>query len=131
MNLKTIQPEGWAPPLGYANAMLAGDGTLYIAGQVGWNAEQIFEADDFVGQMRQALHNIRTIVEAAGGQVTDIARLTWYVIDKEEYLARQREVGQAYREVFGRHFPAMSLLVIKELIEEGALLEIEATAKIG
>ncbi len=131
MTLKDIQPEGWAPPLGYANGMLADDGTLYVGGQVGWNAEQVFETDDFVGQMEQALINIRTIVETAGGQVTDITRLTWFVIDKKEYLARQREVGQAYRRVMGRHFPAMSLIIIKDLIEEGALLEIEATAKIG
>ena len=131
MTLKNIQPEGWAPPLGYANGMLAEDGTLYVGGQVGWNAAQVFESDDFVAQMQQALQNIRDIVEAAGGQVTDIVRLTWYVVDKDEYLARQREVGQAYRKVFGRHFPAMSLLVIKGLVEEGALLEIEATAKIG
>ncbi len=131
MTLKDIQPEGWAPPLGYANGMLTEDGTLYVGGQVGWNAEQVFETDDFVGQMEQALINIRTIVEAAGGQVTDITRLTWFVIDKKEYLARQREVGEAYRRVMGRHFPAMSLIIIKDLIEEGALLEIEATAKIG
>ncbi|HHL20329.1 MAG TPA: RidA family protein [Aliiroseovarius sp.] len=130
MTLKTIQPEGWAPPLGYANGMLAEDGTLYVGGQVGWNAEQVFETDDFVGQMEQVLKNIRAIVEAAGGQVTDITRLTWFVIDKTEYLARQREVGEAYRRVFGRHFPAMSLIIIKDLIEDGALLEIEATAKI-
>ena len=131
MSPKNIQPEGWAPPLGYANGMLAEDGTLYVGGQVGWNAEQVFETDDFVGQMEQALRNIRAIVEAAGGQVTDVTRLTWFVIDKQEYLARQREVGQAYRRVFGRHFPAMSLIIIKDLIEDGALLEIEATAKIG
>ena len=130
MTLKTIQPEGWAPPLGYANGMLAEDGTLYVGGQVGWNAEQVFETDDFVGQMEQVLKNIRAIVEAAGGQVTDITRLTWFVIDKTEYLARQREVGEAYRRVMGRHFPAMSLIIIKDLIEDGALLEIEATAKI-
>ena len=130
MTLKTIQPEGWAPPLGYANGMLTEDGTLYVGGQVGWSAEQVFATDDFVGQMEQALKNIRAIVEAAGGQVTDITRLTWFVIDKKEYLARQREVGEAYRRVMGRHFPAMSLIIIKDLIEDGALLEIEATAKI-
>ena len=129
--LKTIQPEGWATPLGYANGMLAPNGILHVGGQVGWNADKVFEASDFVGQMEQSLANIRAIVEAAGGQVSDIARLTWFIKDKEEYLAHQREVGQAYRRVFGRHFPAMSVIVVKDFIEEGALLEIEATAHIG
>ena len=129
--LKTIQPEGWATPLGYANGMLGPNGILHVGGQVGWNADKVFEASDFTGQMEQSLANIRAIVEAAGGQVTDIARLTWFIKDKEEYLAHQREVGQAYRRVFGRHFPAMSVIVVKDFIEEGALLEIEATAHIG
>ena len=129
--LKTIQPEGWATPLGYANGMLGPNGILHVGGQVGWNADKVFEASDFVGQMEQSLANIRAIVEAAGGQVSDIARLTWFIKDKEEYLAHQREVGQAYRRVFGRHFPAMSVIVVKDFIEEGALLEIEATAHIG
>ncbi len=131
MTHESIAPEGWAPPLGYSNGVLAADGTLYIAGQVGWNAQKHFETDDFVGQMEQALRNILAVVEAAGGTATDITRLTWFVIDKREYLARQREVGAAYRRVMGRHYPAMSLLIIKDLVEEGALLEIEATAKIG
>jgi len=130
MSHKSIQPDGWAPPLGYANGMLTEDGTLYIGGQVGWNGDQVFESDDFVAQMEQVLRNILDIVEAAGGKATDITRLTWFVIDKREYLARQREVGAAYRRVLGRHFPAMSLIIIKDLIEDGALLEIEATAKI-
>ncbi|MCB1406520.1 MAG: RidA family protein [Rhodobacteraceae bacterium] len=130
MPLKEIQPEGWAPALGYANGMLASDGTLHIGGQIGWNAEKVFEAKDFIGQMEQTLRNILTIVEAAGGQASDIARLTWFVKDKAEYLAHQREVGQAYRRVLGRHFPAMSMLVIKDLIEDEALIEIEATAHI-
>jgi enamine deaminase RidA (YjgF/YER057c/UK114 family) len=131
MILKTIQPEGWAKPLGYANGMLSESGVLHVGGQVGWNADKVFEASDFTGQMEQALANIRAIVEAAGGKVTDIARLTWFIKDKEDYLARQREVGEAYRRVLGRHFPAMSVIVVKDFIEEGALLEIEATAHIG
>lgn len=131
MSLKLIQPEGWAPALGYANGMLAADGTLHIGGQIGWNADKQFESDDFIVQMEQVLNNIKAIVEAAGGQVSDIARLTWFVKDKAEYLARQREVGQAYRRVMGKHFPAMSLVIIKDLVEDRALLEIEATAHIG
>ncbi len=125
---KTIQPEGWAPALGYANGMLMEDGTLHIAGQIGWNAQKVFEHHDFVGQMEQALENIAAITRAAGGDVGDIGRLTWFVKDKAEYLAHQREIGAAYRRVLGRHFPAMSLIVIKDLVEDEALLEIEATA---
>lgn len=128
---KTIQPEGWAPALGYANGMLMADGTLHVAGQIGWNAQKVFERHDFVGQMEQTLENIAAIVRAAGGEVSDIGRLTWYVKDKAEYLAHQREVGDAYRRVFGRHFPAMSLLVVRDLVEDEALLEIEATAYIA
>lgn len=131
MTAKTIQPDGWAPAKGYANGMLARDGTLYIGGQIGWTAEQVFESHDFIGQMEQALRNIVAVVEGAGGQVSDITRLTWFVLDKTEYVARQREVGEVYRKVLGRHFPAMSLLVVAGLVEDEALLEIEATAHIG
>ena len=127
----TVQPEGWKPAKGYANGMVAEGRVLFVGGQIGWTAEQVFESHDFIGQMTQALKNIKAVVEAAGGQVSDIARLTWFIKDKEEYLAHQREVGQAYRRVFGRHFPAMSVIVVKDFIEEGALLEIEATAHIG
>ncbi len=128
MSHQVIQPEGWAPAKGYANGMLTAEGTLYIGGQIGWTAEQRFETHDFIGQMEQALRNILAIVEAAGGRAEDITRLTWFVIDKAEYLARQREVGEVYRRVLGRHFPAMSMLVVAGLIEDEALLEIEATA---
>ena len=128
MTLKTIHPEGWAPALGYANGMLAADGTLHIGGQIGWDADKRFVAQDFIGQMEQALRNVAAIVEAAGGDVTDIARMTWFVKDKAEYLACQREVGQAYRRVMGKHFPAMSMLVVADLIEDDAQIEIEATA---
>jgi enamine deaminase RidA (YjgF/YER057c/UK114 family) len=131
MSAETIQPEGWAPAKGYANGMLARDGTLYIGGQIGWTAEQTFESHDFIGQMEQALRNIVAVVERAGGQVSDITRLTWFIIDKREYLARQSEVGEVYRRVLGRHFPAMSMLVVAGLIEDEALLEIEATAYLG
>lgn len=131
MTATTIQPEGWAPAKGYANGMLARDGTLYMGGQIGWTADQVFESHDFIGQMEQALRNIVEIVEGAGGQASDITRLTWFIIDKAEYLVRQREVGEVYRRVFGRHFPAMSMLVVAGLVEDEALLEIEATAYLG
>ena len=128
MTPKIIQPEGWAPALGYANGMLMPDGTLHIGGQIGWNADKVFVAKDFAGQMQQTLENIAAIVTTAGGSVGNIGRLTWFVKDKAEYLAHQREIGQAYRKVFGKHFPAMSMLVVKDLIEDKALVEIEATA---
>ncbi|WP_428687760.1 RidA family protein [Roseibium sp.] len=131
MTAKTIQPEGWAPAKGYANGMLTKGETLHIGGQIGWNEDQVFETQDFVGQMEQTLANIAAIVREAGGDVTDIVRLTWFITDKREYMARQKEVGQAYRRVLGRHFPAMSVVVVAGLIEDEALIEIEATAQIG
>ena len=131
MTHQVISPEGWAPAKGYANGILTKDGTLYVGGQIGWTAEQGFESHDFIGQMEQALRNILAILEAAGGTAEDLTRLTWYVTDKQEYLARQREVGQAYRRVLGRHFPAMTMVVVAGLVEDEALVEIEATAVIG
>ncbi len=128
MSHDVIHPEGWLPASGYANGMLTKDGTLHIGGQIGWDAEKRFVSDDFTGQMRQALLNIRTIVETAGGKVEDVTRLTWFVTDKAEYLAVRAEVGRAYREVFGKHFPAMSMVVVSALVEDAAKVEIEATA---
>ena len=123
-----VEPEGWKAPRGYANGMLAEGRVLFVGGQIGWTAEQVFETDDFVGQTRQALENVRAVVEAAGGGVEDIARMTWFVTDKAEYLARQREVGKAYRAVMGYHFPAMTMVVVAGLVEDRARVEIEATA---
>lgn len=131
MTHKVIHPEGWLPAKGYANGMLAKDGTLHIGGQIGWDAEKRFVSDTFIGQMRQALKNIRDIVEAAGGSVEDVTRLTWFVTDKAEYLDAQPEVGKAYREVFGKHFPAMSMVVVSGLVEDAAKVEIEATAHLS
>ena len=131
MTLTVIHPDGWAPAKGYANGMLTGDGTLYVAGQIGWTANQVFETHDFIGQMEQALRNILDVVQASGGKADDITRLTWFIVNKKEYAARQREVGEVYRRVLGRHFPAMSMVVVAGLIEDDALLEIEATAHIG
>ena len=125
-----IHPVGWLPARGYANGVLAKDGTLYMGGQIGWNENKELVSADFVGQMRQALRNIRTIVETAGGSVEDVTRLTWFVTDKAEYLEAQRQVGQAYRDVFGKHFPAMSLVVVSALVEDEAKVEIEATAQL-
>ena len=131
MSHKVIQPEGWAAAKGYANGILTKDGTLYVGGQIGWTAEQRFESHDFIGQMEQCLRNIMAVVTAAGGVAGDITRLTWYVTDKAEYMARQSEVGAVYRDVLGRHFPAMTMVVVAGLVEDEALLEIEATAVIS
>jgi enamine deaminase RidA (YjgF/YER057c/UK114 family) len=104
---------------------------LFVGGQIGWNANQEFETDDFIGQMSQALENILAVVREAGGEASDITRLTWYVTDKAEYLAHQREVGAAYRAVMGYHFPAMTMVVVAGLVEDRAKIEIEATAMIA
>ncbi|EAQ04151.1 endoribonuclease L-PSP family protein [Pseudooceanicola batsensis HTCC2597] len=128
MSTITIHPEGWKPAKGYANGVVAEGRVLFVGGQIGWTAQQVFESHDFIGQMEQALRNIVEVVEAAGGEVRDITRLTWYVTDKQEYLARQSEVGVAYREVMGYHFPAMTMVVVAALVEDEAKVEIEATA---
>ena len=129
--IETVNPTEWVQPKGYANGVLVDGSRLYVGGQIGWNGDQVFETHDFVGQTEQALANIAAVVRRAGGEVADIVRLTWYVTDKKEYVARQREVGEAYRRVMGRHFPAMTLIVVAALLEDEALVEIEATAEIG
>jgi enamine deaminase RidA (YjgF/YER057c/UK114 family) len=129
--IETVNPAGWAQPKGYSNGILVDGKRLYTGGQIGWNGDKFFEHHDFVGQFEQTLRNIEAIVQAAGGTVRDIVRLTWFITDKAEYLARQAEVGAAYRRVMGRHYPAMSVIVVAGLIEDEALVEIEATAEIG
>ncbi|UWQ55304.1 RidA family protein [Leisingera caerulea] len=124
----SVHPEGWKPAKGYANGMIAEGKQLFVGGQIGWTADQVFEAQDFIGQMSQALRNILKVVEAAGGTAQDITRLTWFVTDKAEYLAHQAEVGKAYRAVMGYHFPAMTMVVVSALVEDEAKIEIEATA---
>lgn len=123
-----VHPEGWKPAKGYANGMVAEGKLLFVGGQIGWTADQVFEAKDFIGQMSQALRNILDVVEIAGGAASDITRLTWYVTDKAEYMAHQAEVGKAYRDVMGYHFPAMTMVVVSALVEDEAKVEIEATA---
>ncbi|WP_085310582.1 RidA family protein [Planktotalea arctica] len=125
-----ISPDAWAAPKGYSNGVMTKDGILFVGGQIGWNADQMFETHDFIGQMEQTLRNILAVVEAAGGTAESITRLTWFVIDKKEYAARQSEVGAAYRKVLGKHFPAMTMVVVSALVEDEALIEIEATAVI-
>ena len=127
---RIVEPEGWKPAKGYANGIVAKGSSIFVGGQIGWNKDQVFESHDFISQMEQALKNVVEVVGVAGGHVNDIVRLTWYVTSKEEYLARQREVGDAYRRIFGKHFPAMTMVVVRALIEDEALVEIEATAVI-
>src|SRR5579863_7307912 len=123
-----LDPRGWKQPKGFANGIAAEGRLVFLAGQVGWNAEQIFESDDFVAQVRQALANIVALVAEAGGKPEHIVRLTWFVLSKQEYLSSLRELGDAYRSVMGRHFPTMTLVQIGALLEDGAKVEIEATA---
>lgn len=123
-----VQPKHWAAPKGYANGVLATGAQLFIAGQIGWSAQAKFETDDFVAQVEQALKNIVDVLAAAGGEPRHLVRLNWYVTDKAEYAARQREIGEAYRRVLGKHFPAMTLVVVAGLLEPRAKVEIEATA---
>lgn len=123
-----LQPKGWLAPKGYANGIAAEGKQVFIAGQIGWKADATFVSDDFVAQVEQALSNIVAVLAEAGGMPQHIARMTWYLTDKKEYLARQREVGEVYRRVLGKHFPAMTAVVVAGLIEDGAKVEIEATA---
>ena len=127
---KTLHPAGWAPAKGFSNGIVAEGRQVYVAGQVGWNAEQVFESDDFVAQTEQALRNIVAVLAEAGAGPEHIVRMTWYVTSKREYVDRQREVGQAYRRAIGRHFPAMALVQVVALVEDRAKVEIEATAVI-
>ena len=126
--MEVLEPKGWAAPKGYANGIAASGRLVFVAGQVGWNAEQKFETDDFVGQARQALANVVAVVAAAGGRPEHVVRLTWYVLDKREYLDCAKALGAAYREIMGRHFPAMTAVEVAGLVEDGARVEIEATA---
>ncbi len=123
-----LHPRGWKPAKGFSNGVVAEGRMVFLAGQVGWNAEQRFESKDFVGQARQALANIVTLVAEAGGKPAHITRLTWFVLDKQEYLSHLRELGEVYRGVMGKHFPAMTLVQVGALVEDEARLEIEATA---
>jgi len=123
-----LHPQSWKQPKGYANGIAAEGRMVFLAGQVGWNAEQQFDSRDFVLQARQALANIVALVHEAGGKPEHITRLTWFVLDKGEYLSRLSELGQAYRGVMGAHFPAMTLVQVVALVEDQAKVEIEATA---
>ena len=125
-----LHPKNWKPPSGYSNGVAAEGRQVFVAGQVGWNARREIVSDDFVSQVEQALKNIVEILAEAEARPEDLVRLTWYITDKREYLARSSEVGEMYRRVIGRHFPAMTLVQVVALVEDRAKVEIEATAVI-
>nr|WP_316651214.1 RidA family protein [uncultured Gellertiella sp.] len=127
---RILQPEGWVQPKGYSNGVMAEGRTVFIGGQIGWNSQCRFETDDFVGQVRQTLENIVAILAEAGGKPDHITSMTWYFIDKAEYLADPRGLGEVYRAVIGKHFPAMAAVQVVALVEDRAKIEIQATAVI-
>ena len=126
--MKILQPPGWARAKGFSNGIAASGQLVFIAGQVGWTGEGRWEARDFAGQFRQAIKNILEVLAQANGKPEHIVRLTWYVLDKQEYLGALKGVGQAYRELMGRNYPTMAVVQVSGLVEPEARLEIEATA---
>jgi len=129
-DFEILQPKAWVSPQGYANGIAARGRQVFIAGQIGWNAEARLVGADIVAQCEQALKNIVAVLAEARGFPHHITRMTWYVVDKTDYVARRKEIGLAYRRIIGRHYPAMTLVVVAGLLEEGARVEIEATAVI-
>jgi len=126
--MKMLQPPAWVRPKGYSNGVSATGRAIFVSGMVGWNAQAEFIAKDFAGQVRQALLNIVEILKEAEARPEHIARMTWYVLDKKEYMAAAKEIGIAYREIIGRHYPAMTVVEVSGLLEQNARLEIEVTA---
>jgi enamine deaminase RidA (YjgF/YER057c/UK114 family) len=124
----TLQPPGWAKPIGYANGIKARGSTVFVGGQIGWNAQCKFVAHDLAGQVRQALENVVTILSAGGAGPEHITTMTWYVTDRKRYVAELKQIGEAYRATIGRHFPAMAVVEVSGLVEDEALVEIQATA---
>ncbi|MEY2770163.1 MAG: hypothetical protein RIQ38_582 [Pseudomonadota bacterium] len=125
---RQLQPPGWAPARGYANGIEARGRLVFVAGMIGWNGQSQFESDDFVAQCRQALRNVLDTLACAQAGPQHVVRMTWYVVDKQVYLARARELGQVYQEIMGRHYPVMTLVQVADLLEDRAQVEIEATA---
>jgi enamine deaminase RidA (YjgF/YER057c/UK114 family) len=126
--MEILQPPGWARPKGYANGIAATGKMVFVSGMVGWDAQGRFQTTDFVGQVRQALQNIVAVLREANARPEHIVRMTWYVVDKREYASAYQAIGEAYREVIGRHFPAMTAVQVTALIEDQARVEIEVTA---
>lgn len=125
-----LQPPGWARPRGYSNGIAARGQLVFVAGQIGWDAQCRFQTSDFTGQVRQALENVVAVLKQAGAQPEHIVRMTWYVTDKQEYIGAYRSIGDAYRQVIGAHYPAMTAIQVSALLEDQAKVEIEATAVI-
>jgi len=123
-----LQPKGWAPPIGYSNGVIATGRQIYVGGQIGWNAECRFETDDLVDQIRQALANMVAVLAAGGAGPEHVATMTWYLTDKADYLANLKRIGQVYRTVIGKHYPAMAVVQVVALIEDRAKVEIQAIA---
>ena len=128
MTHQVLHPAGWVPSKGYANGIAARGTQVFVGGQIGWNAQQQFETDDFIAQTRQTLQNVMAVLKEAGAGPEHMVRMTWYVIDRDEYNARLKELGGVYRDVIGRHFPAMTCIEVSALMEERAKVEIEVTA---
>ncbi len=128
--MEILQPEGWPRPRGYANGIAASGKMVFVSGMVGWDADGVFHTDDLAGQVRQALENIVAVLAAGGARPEHIVRMTWYVLDKKEYVAAYPQIGAAYRELIGRHFPAMSAVQVAGLVEDRARVEIEVTAAV-
>ncbi len=126
--MKVLQPPGWAPPKGYVNGIVAEGRQVFVAGQIGWDAEQRFHSDDLAEQTAQALRNVLAVLAEAGAGPGHIARMTWYITSREDYLSRLREIGAVWRELMGRHYPAMSVVQVAALMEPRARIEIEVTA---
>ncbi|MEI5681259.1 MULTISPECIES: RidA family protein [unclassified Mesorhizobium] len=127
-NHQVLHPTNWKAAKGYANGIVAEGRVVYLGGQIGWTGDQVFEAKDLAGQTRQTLRNILDILKEGGGRPEHIVKMTWYITDKAEYLANLREIGVAYRDVMGKHYPAMAMVQVVALIEDEAKVEIEATA---
>ena len=126
--MDVLNPTSWKRPKGYANGIAATGRQIYVAGQIGWNVQEEFETDDFAGQVRRALQNIVAVLNEGGAGPEHMTRMTWYVVDKKEYLAAARDIGLAYRDVMGSNYPAMTLVQVADLLEDRAKVEIEVTA---
>ncbi|HCH23259.1 MAG TPA: enamine deaminase RidA [Oceanospirillaceae bacterium] len=126
--MKALNPSDWKPAVGYANGIAAAGTQIFVGGQIGWDGQQEFQTDELVGQVRQTLQNIVDVLAEADACPEHIVRLTWYVVDKQDYNAKRRDIGKAYRDIIGRHFPAMTLVQVADLLEDRAKVEIEATA---
>ena len=125
---EVLHPESWRPARGYADGIVASGRMVFVGGMIGWNAQQQFETDDFIEQIAQSLRNVVAVLAEAGAKPEHLVRLTWYVTDRDEYVARLKELGTVYREIIGKHYPAMALVQVVALVERRAKVEIEATA---